>query len=52
MCIRDSPLIAEGQLQPDSVFTHEIGLSEGPEAYALFDSREDGVLKVMLDPTR
>lgn len=46
------PLIAEGRLQPDSVFTHEMSLGEGPEAYALFDSREDGVLKVMLDPTR
>ncbi|MEM7412065.1 MAG: alcohol dehydrogenase catalytic domain-containing protein [Myxococcota bacterium] len=45
------PLLAEGTLQPDFVFTHERPLSEGPEAYALFDSRRDGVLKVLLDPT-
>ena len=46
------PLVAEGRLEPDFVFTHEIGLSEGSEAYRLFDSRTDGVLKVLLDPTR
>ena len=46
------PLLAEGRLQPDFVFTHEMGLGEGGDAYALFDSRRDGVLKVLLDPTR
>jgi threonine dehydrogenase-like Zn-dependent dehydrogenase len=27
-------------------------LSQGPEAYALFDSRRDGVMKILLDPSR
>ena len=45
------PLVAEGKLQPDYVFTHEMGLSEGSAAYRLFDSRTDGVLKVLLDPS-
>ena len=43
------PLIAEGKLQPDFVFTHEMALGAGGEAYELFDSRKDGVLKVLLD---
>ncbi len=29
-----------------------MGLSEGPAAYELFAARRDGVLKVLLDPTR
>jgi threonine dehydrogenase-like Zn-dependent dehydrogenase len=29
-----------------------MGLSEAAEAYRLFDAREDGVVKVLLDPTR
>ena len=31
-------------------FTHRMGLSQAPEAYELFDSRADGVLKVLLAP--
>ncbi len=46
------PLVAEGKLAPERVFTHRMGLSEGPEAYRRFDAREDGILKVLLDPTR
>ena len=46
------PLLAEGKLAPDFVFTHQMALGDGPEAYALFDSRREGVLKVLLDPTR
>ncbi len=45
------PLLAEGRLDPDFVFTHELGLGDGPKAYELFDSRRDGVLKVLLDPS-
>jgi alcohol dehydrogenase len=33
------------------MITHRMGLSEGKEAYAFFDSRNDGVLKVLLDPS-
>jgi len=46
------PLVAEGRLKPEFVFTHRMGLSEGESAYALFAERRDGVLKIMLDPTR
>ncbi|MGQ0832632.1 MAG: alcohol dehydrogenase catalytic domain-containing protein [Microthrixaceae bacterium] len=45
------PLIASGRLHPEEVFTHRMGLSEAAEAYRVFDAREDGVLKVLLDPT-
>jgi threonine dehydrogenase-like Zn-dependent dehydrogenase len=44
------PLIASGRLHPEDVFTHRLGLSEAAEAYRIFDAREDGVLKVLLDP--
>ena len=46
------PLVASGKLHPEEVFTHRLGLSEAAEAYRIFDAREDGVLKVLLDPTR
>jgi threonine dehydrogenase-like Zn-dependent dehydrogenase len=46
------PLVASGKIEPDDVFTHRMGLSEVTEAYRLFDAREDGALKVLLDPTR
>jgi len=45
------PLVASGRLHPEDVFTHRMSLSEAPEAYRLFDAREDGVVKVLLDPT-
>jgi threonine dehydrogenase-like Zn-dependent dehydrogenase len=46
------PLIESGRLHPEEVFTHRLGLSEAAEGYRVFDAREDGVLKVLLDPTR
>lgn len=45
------PLILTGRLHPEEVFTHRMGLSEAAEAYRIFEAREDGVLKVLLDPT-
>jgi alcohol dehydrogenase len=45
------PLVASGRLRPEEVFTHRMGLSEAADAYRIFDAREDGVLKVLLDPT-
>jgi threonine dehydrogenase-like Zn-dependent dehydrogenase len=44
------PLVASGRLKPEEVVTHRLGLSDAPEAYRIFDAREDGVLKVLLDP--
>ena len=46
------PLVQEGVLDLGDVFTHTMGLSEAKEAYALFDRRDDGVLKIVLDPSR
>ncbi|MCP5055249.1 MAG: alcohol dehydrogenase catalytic domain-containing protein [bacterium] len=45
------PLVTSGRLQPERVFTHRMGLSEGAEAYRRFSAREDGILKVLLDPS-
>lgn len=45
------PLVASGKLVPEDVFTHHMGLSEAPEAYRMFDAKDDGVVKVLLDPT-
>lgn len=46
------PLVQSGRLHPEEVFTHRLGLSEAAEAYRIFEAREGGVLKVLLDPTR
>ena len=45
------PLIEQGRLHPEDVFTHRMGLSEAADAYRTFDTRADGCLKVLLDPT-
>ena len=44
------PLVQSGRFTLAETFTHHMGLSRAPEAYQLFDSRGDGVLKVLLDP--
>ncbi len=44
------PLVQSGRLGLDGTFTHRMGLSQAAQAYELFDSRADGVLKVLLDP--
>jgi len=46
------PHVASGRLRPRDLVTHRLALSEGAEAYRLFDERRDGCLKVLLDPTR
>src|SRR3546814_10198202 len=46
------PLVTSGKLHPEDVFTHRLGLSDAAEGYRIFDAREDGVLKVLLDPSR
>lgn len=44
------PLVQSGRLQLTDTFTHHMELSQVAEAYELFDSRLDGVLKVLLRP--
>ena len=45
------PLVQSGRITPEDVFTHRLGLSDAAEGYRIFDAREDGVLKVLLDPS-
>ena len=45
------PLVQSGRFSAlAETFTHRLGLSEAAQAYELFDSRSDGVLKILLDP--
>jgi threonine dehydrogenase-like Zn-dependent dehydrogenase len=44
------PLLQSGRLRLADTFTHRMELSRVAEAYDLFDSRRDGVLKVLLLP--
>ena len=43
------PLIQEGRIKAPDLFSHHFSLEEGSEAYRLFDSREDGVIKIKID---
>ncbi len=43
------PLVQSGRMKADGLFSHQFNLSEGAEAYKLFDSRDDGVLKLRID---
>jgi len=46
------PLVQAGKFSHlGDTFTHHMGLSQAAEAYELFDSRGDGVLKILLDPS-
>jgi 2-desacetyl-2-hydroxyethyl bacteriochlorophyllide A dehydrogenase len=44
------PLVRSGRLRPERYITHRFPLSRGEEAYRLFDSRSDGVMKAVLRP--
>jgi threonine dehydrogenase-like Zn-dependent dehydrogenase len=48
------PLVEDGSdpLGLDDLVTHRLGLSEASEAYAMFQRKADGCIKVVLDPTR
>ena len=43
------PLIRSGRLKAANLFTHNFKLSDGADAYSLFDSRDQGVVKIMMD---
>ena len=43
------PLLQHGRLKAEGLFSHSYRLSEGAEAYRLFDARDDGVVKIMMD---
>lgn len=43
-------LIAAGKAKPSEIISHELPLSEAPEAYKHFDERDNGWTKVILKP--
>jgi glutathione-independent formaldehyde dehydrogenase len=43
-------LISSGRAEPSFVVSHEVPLTDAPEAYVKFDRREDGYTKVILNP--
>jgi threonine dehydrogenase-like Zn-dependent dehydrogenase len=45
-------LIEEKKIDPSFVITHRVALTEAPMAYDIFAKKEDGCIKVVLDPTR
>ena len=42
--------IAEGEIDPSFVITHRCDLEQGPEMYQKFRDKEDGCIKVVLQP--
>jgi 2-desacetyl-2-hydroxyethyl bacteriochlorophyllide A dehydrogenase len=44
------PLVQSGRLKPERYVSHRLPLSEGAEAYRLFEAREAGALKMVLLP--
>ena len=43
------PLIQNGRVKGDGIFTHRMNLSDGAEGYRMFDAREEGVMKIMFE---
>ncbi|MDE2410674.1 MAG: alcohol dehydrogenase catalytic domain-containing protein [Sphingomonadales bacterium] len=44
------PLVQSGRLKPERYITHRLPLSEGAEAYRLFEGRAAGALKMVILP--
>ncbi len=44
------PLVQSGRLKPERYISHRLPLSQGEQAYALFDQRDAGTLKMVLTP--
>ena len=43
------PMLQNGLVKGEGIFTHRMPLSAGAEGYRMFDAREDGVMKIMFD---
>jgi threonine dehydrogenase-like Zn-dependent dehydrogenase len=43
-------MIEDGRLDPSFVITHKVGLADGPEMYKTFRDKQDGCIKVFIDP--
>ena len=48
-CEETLKLIAEGKLDTEPLITHTYPLAKIDEAYALFESKQDGVIKIAID---
>jgi 2-desacetyl-2-hydroxyethyl bacteriochlorophyllide A dehydrogenase len=44
------PLVASGRMNPEAMISHRLPLSDGPNAYGMFDRREADVMKIVMDP--
>ncbi|MFT3978547.1 MAG: alcohol dehydrogenase family protein [Sphingomonas bacterium] len=44
------PLVQSGRLRPERYISHRLPLSAGAEAYAMFERREAGAMKMVLRP--
>ena len=44
------PLVQSGRLRPERYISHRLPLSQGAEAYRLFEAREAGALKMVMLP--
>jgi threonine dehydrogenase-like Zn-dependent dehydrogenase len=42
--------IERGEIDPSFVITHRAGLEDGPDLYKKFRAKEDGCVKVVLEP--
>jgi threonine dehydrogenase-like Zn-dependent dehydrogenase len=42
--------VSSGRLDPSFVVTHHLALDEAPEAYRTFRDKQDGCIKVIMDP--
>jgi hypothetical protein len=42
--------IERGEIDPSFVITHHFKLEDAPQAYKTFHAKEDGCIKVVLDP--
>jgi glutathione-independent formaldehyde dehydrogenase len=45
-------LIIAGRAKPSVIVSHRLPLAEAPDAFRKFDRREDGYIKVVLDPAK
>ena len=44
--------IQKGEIGPSFVITHKLPIEQGPAAYRVFRDKQDGCIKVVLDPWR
>jgi threonine dehydrogenase-like Zn-dependent dehydrogenase len=42
--------VQEGDIDPSFPITHRLNLNEAPEAYETFKHKQDGCIKVVLEP--